>query len=66
MLSPREREVVELLADGLSNREIADRLGVSVVTVKTHVANAREKLDVSGRGRPRALAARAMLVKTLT
>jgi DNA-binding NarL/FixJ family response regulator len=36
-LSPREREVLELMADGLRNREIAERLFLSEATVKTHV-----------------------------
>jgi LuxR family maltose regulon positive regulatory protein len=53
-LSERELEVLRLVADGLSNREIADRLFVSVGTVKTHVHNILGKLGVEGR--PRAIA----------
>lgn len=45
-LTAREREVVELLAHGLSNKDIARRLDVSVRTVETHRANAIHKLDV--------------------
>jgi LuxR family maltose regulon positive regulatory protein len=48
-LSERELEVLALLAEGLSNREIADKLFVSVGTVKTHVHNIYGKLGVGGR-----------------
>ncbi len=48
-ISDREYEVLELLAGGLSNQEIADRLFVSPNTVKTHLARLYEKLDVSRR-----------------
>ncbi len=48
-LSPREMGVLALIADGLSNREIAARLNVSPNTVKTHVARVLEKLEVSRR-----------------
>jgi DNA-binding CsgD family transcriptional regulator len=48
-ISPREREVLELLAAGLSNKEIADKLHVSPHTVKTHVARLYEKLDARRR-----------------
>jgi LuxR family maltose regulon positive regulatory protein len=48
-LSDRELEVLRLVAEGLSNREIADRLVISVGTVKTHVHNILGKLDVRGR-----------------
>ena len=48
-LSGREMEVLALLADGLSNKEIAARLNVSPNTVKTHVARVLEKLEVSRR-----------------
>jgi LuxR family transcriptional regulator, maltose regulon positive regulatory protein len=48
-LSPREREVLELLADGLTNRQIADRLVLSEHTVHRHVANILTKLRVRSR-----------------
>ncbi len=48
-LSQREREVLTLIAEGLSNQRIADRLGIGEKTVKTHVSNVLGKLDVSDR-----------------
>jgi DNA-binding NarL/FixJ family response regulator len=48
-LSPRETEVLQLLAKGLSNKEIAAQLGLVVGTVKIHVANVFSKLGVSDR-----------------
>jgi LuxR family transcriptional regulator, maltose regulon positive regulatory protein len=48
-LSPREREVLELLADGLTNRQIAERLVLSEHTVHRHVANILRKLRVPSR-----------------
>lgn len=48
-LSERELEVLYLLAQGLSNREIADRLVLAVGTVKVHTRNIYSKLDVSNR-----------------
>ncbi len=48
-ITGREREILELLADGRSNKEIAARLGVSPNTVKTHVASLFEKLQVARR-----------------
>jgi two-component system nitrate/nitrite response regulator NarL len=48
-LTPREQEVLELLSIGLSNRRIAERLGISGHTVKFHVAAIYGKLGVSGR-----------------
>ncbi|HSD69971.1 MAG TPA: response regulator transcription factor [Woeseiaceae bacterium] len=49
-ISDREREVLALLGAGHSNREIADRLFISTNTVKTHVSNLYQKLEVSRRG----------------
>lgn len=48
-LTPREMEVLGLLAEGLSNRQIAERVCLSIYTVKNHVHNILEKLDVDGR-----------------
>jgi DNA-binding NarL/FixJ family response regulator len=57
-LSPREREVLALLAEGLRNREIAERLFVSETTVKTHVRHVLEKLRLRNRAEAAAFAAR--------
>jgi DNA-binding NarL/FixJ family response regulator len=48
-LTPREREVLQALAEGLSDKEIAQRLHVGVGTVHSHVANILSKLEVSSR-----------------
>ena len=48
-LTPREQEVVWLLAEGLSNKAIARRLGISVHTAKFHVGQLLDKLDATGR-----------------
>jgi DNA-binding NarL/FixJ family response regulator len=48
-LTPREREVLNLVGQGYTNREIADRLVIEVGTVKNHVHSILEKLDVASR-----------------
>jgi DNA-binding NarL/FixJ family response regulator len=48
-LSPREMEVLALLAEGLSNQEIAERLTIAPGTAKNHVSNLLSKLDVRDR-----------------
>jgi NarL family two-component system response regulator LiaR len=48
-LSQREREVLTLMAEGFSNLQIAERLGIGEKTVKTHVSNVLGKLNVSDR-----------------
>ena len=49
LLTPRELEVLTLLAEGLSNKAIARRLGISVHTAKFHVGALMDKLDAVGR-----------------
>jgi DNA-binding NarL/FixJ family response regulator len=48
-LSPRETEVLRLVADGFSNQKIAEHLGLGLETVKTHMRHIMEKLTVSDR-----------------
>jgi len=48
-LTRREREVLSLLTEGLTNKEIAERLVVSLPTVNTHVASIFNKLEVNSR-----------------
>ena len=48
-LSPRERDVVDLVARGMTNREVAETLFLSRRTVEFHVANAMKKTGVSSR-----------------
>ena len=58
-LTPRERDVLELVTNGKSNREIAERLDVSVNTVKSHILSVYSKLNVNRRTQA------AMLAKEL-
>src|SRR5438132_125798 len=48
-LSEREQEVLNLLAMGLSNMEVADKMNISKATVKAHIYNTYQKLHVSSR-----------------
>jgi DNA-binding NarL/FixJ family response regulator len=48
-LTEREREVLALLAQGLSNREVAERMGLSLKTARNHVSNVLSKLQVADR-----------------
>jgi DNA-binding NarL/FixJ family response regulator len=57
-LSAREREVLALIAEGLSNPDIAVQLGLSEHTIKRHVANILLKLDLPTRTAAAALVAR--------
>jgi DNA-binding NarL/FixJ family response regulator len=43
-LSPREREVLQLMADGIASRQIAKQIGISYSTVRTHVRAISSKL----------------------
>ncbi len=61
-LTPREREVLQLLAEGRSNKEIAARLGISDHTAKFHVASVLAKLGVERRTEAVVRAARLGLV----
>ncbi len=61
-LTPREMEVLVLLVEGLSNRQIAERLVVSRATAKAHVSHILEKLSVSNRAAAITLALRHKLV----
>ncbi|WP_131739943.1 response regulator transcription factor, partial [Actinomadura roseirufa] len=60
-LTPREAEVLRLVAEGRSNREIAAALFISVKTASVHVSNILGKLGVSGRGEAAATAHRLHL-----
>jgi DNA-binding CsgD family transcriptional regulator/tetratricopeptide (TPR) repeat protein len=62
-LSPREREVLSLIAQGRTNREIGERLFISQKTVGVHVGNILAKLDVSGRVEAAAVAIRLGLTE---
>lgn len=48
-LTKREREIVELISQGMSNKEIAQQLHIATFTVKSHVHNVLEKLELSTR-----------------
>ncbi|WP_287155659.1 response regulator transcription factor [Candidatus Solincola tengchongensis] len=61
-LSERELEILQLLGDGLSNKEISDRLFISIQTVKTHITHIFEKLGVKDRTEAVATALRRGLI----
>lgn len=62
-LTEREREVLALMADGLNNQQIADRLVVSLSTVKFHVSSILAKLHASSRAEAVSIALKNHLVK---
>jgi len=59
-LTPREQEVLTLISQGKSNREIAEALTIEVGTVKNHVHNLLQKLDVSSRAHAARVTERAL------
>ncbi|MDI6873852.1 response regulator [Candidatus Solincola sp.] len=61
-LSDRELEILQLLGDGLSNKEIAEKLFISIQTVKTHITHIFEKLGVKDRTEAVATALRRGLI----
>ena len=61
-LSTRELEVLQLIADGLSNRQIAERLFVSLNTIKTHTSNLFVKMEVERRTQAIEMAKRLGLI----
>lgn len=61
-LTPREREVLELIGHGFPNKRIARELGLSEKTVKTHVGHVLAKLEVTDRTQAAVVAVRAGLV----
>ncbi|MEZ0068530.1 DNA-binding CsgD family transcriptional regulator/tetratricopeptide (TPR) repeat protein [Streptacidiphilus sp. MAP12-20] len=63
-LTPREQDVLKLLALGRTNRQIAEELFISPKTASVHVSNILAKLDVTGRGEAAAVAHRLRLVAT--
>jgi DNA-binding NarL/FixJ family response regulator len=62
VLSEREMEVLCLIAEGCTNQEIATRLILSPTTIKTHVQNILQKLEVSDRTQAAVLAVRCGLI----
>jgi len=63
VLSARERQILQLLADGCSNREVSERLVLSVETVKTHVKHILSKLDAEHRTQAVAIGIRQSLIE---
>ena len=61
-LSPRETEILSLMAEGLVNKIIAARLGISEHTVKTHIASIFQKLDAETRAEAVAIGARSGVI----
>ena len=62
-LTPRERDVLVLMAEGASNKAIARQLGISVHTAKFHVGSLLDKLDATGRTDAVAQAARLGVIR---
>lgn len=49
ILTPREKEIFTLLIDNYNTKEIAKKLNISEKTVRNHISNVMQKLDVTGR-----------------
>ncbi|MGF7076121.1 response regulator transcription factor [Mucilaginibacter sp. 3215] len=62
-LSKRELEVLQLMAEGLSNQEISERLFVSLNTIKTHSAKVFEKMEVKRRTQAVEMAKRLCIIR---
>src|SRR5207302_9459597 len=63
MLTAREREILQLLADGMSNQDVAQKLLISQETVKSHVRHILTKLDAETRTQAVAIALRESIIK---
>jgi DNA-binding NarL/FixJ family response regulator len=61
-LTPREREILRMIADGLGNEQIGTRMFISPQTVRTHVGRAMQKLEVHSRTEAVAVALRQKLI----
>ena len=61
-VTPREQQVLRLLAEGLANRAVAERLGISTRTAQKHVENLFKKFNVHGRGELVVVAGRSGLL----
>jgi DNA-binding NarL/FixJ family response regulator len=62
MLTPREREILQLLADGMSNADVASKLFISQETVKSHVRHILTKLEADTRTHAVAIALRESII----
>ncbi len=62
-LTRRERQVLQLVADGLGNRQVGEALYVSEDTVKTHVRHVLAKLGATGRANAVAIGIRARFIR---
>ncbi len=62
LLTPREREILQLLADGMSNADVAAKLFISQETVKSHVRHILAKLEADTRTHAVAIALRESII----